>query len=156
MVMQTDELDALIKEFGHDNLIKEIRLREKSSKSSIWVTPIRSGPPARLIDEIFGLIDAFDYFKDKRPNETNGQLVAQIISQANKYSNWKLKPVIYKKELDGSEPFYDHIQWIAEGKVSEKTLLNKILEYKSRVKSMQKRFPLERLGVDEIAKKNSE
>ncbi len=118
-----DDIDKLIKKYGHDVLIKQISLRKKHGS---FGGVKRRGAPRDLLGDLWGLKAVFNHFQSIHPAEKNEFVADRVVLFMSRYARWEKRPDLYAKELADNNLLFDKVRCFAGKKLTAKTIINKL------------------------------
>lgn len=118
-----DDIDKLIKKYGHDVLIKQISLRKQHGS---FCVANRRGAPRDLLGDLWGLKAVFNHFKALYPAEKNDFVADRVLLFMSGYAKWEKRPDLYAKELADNKVLFEKVRCFASKKLKAKTILNKL------------------------------
>ena len=136
--MVMDDIDKLIKKYGHDTLIQIIAERKQQGYVPIVK---KRGAPRVTLGEIWGLRDVFNYYQSIHPHEKKKYVADKVLQLLVNYRKWGEEPSMYAKELADNKIMYQHVSWLASKPVVAKTILNKLSEDEKNKSKRRKPSP---------------
>lgn len=129
-----DDIDKVIKKYGHQSLISEIVRRQQAS--SFLRSTKKRGAPKTFLDDLWGLQDVYDHYESLFPNEKQEYTADRVIKFINEYRSWQTRPDIYGRELEENKKMYDKVKWMC--KFSAKGKMRKLIKSKTIVNHMKR------------------
>lgn len=128
-----DDIDKLIKKYGHAMLIKLINDRKQYK---FFVNTVKRGAPRDMLGDLWGLRDVFNHYQSSHPYEKNEYVASRIITLLADYKKWSNRPDLYNKELADYKDIYQKVSWLSNRPISAKTILNKVNKEKKESKRL--------------------
>jgi hypothetical protein len=118
-----DDIDKLIKKYGHDMLIQSISERKQFK---FFGNTVKRGAPRDMLGDLWGLKDVFNHYKSRHPNETELNIADRVLKLVANYKRWGSRSDLYAKELADHKNMYQKVSWLADRDLSAKTIVNKV------------------------------
>jgi hypothetical protein len=119
-----NDIDKLIKKYGHDFLIQEIEKRKQNS--FFGGGGKRRGAPRHILGDLWGLAAVFNHFQSIYTQEKQEYIANRVLLLLSSYKRWEKRPDLYAKELAEHKQLFEKVRWLAGKKLTTKTIINKL------------------------------
>ena len=118
-----DDIDKLIKKYGHDILIQTINDRKQYK---LFGNTLKRGAPRDMLGDLWGLKDVFNHYKSRYPYEKDLYIADRVLRFLADYKKWGVRSDLYAEELADHKNMYQKVSWLAYRDLSAKTIVNKV------------------------------